>query len=399
MATISADGTAPAGALDGLKVLDLSHIASGPFATMVLADMGADVLKVEKVEFGDGSRQMDQAIRGTDSGYYLGLNKNKRSIALDLSTEEGRSVVRKLAMAADVLIENFRPGAADRLGLGYADMSASNPALIYCSITGFGSEGTMRDDTAYDIIGQAVSGIMSITGDPDRPPAKCGAPIADLTSGLFAAVGILAALAHRERTGEGQHVGSSLLGSSAALLSSYVTSQALGTPFDRVGSAHNTLAPYQAFRGADGKYFILAAGNDTFFSRTAQTIGHPELVFDQRFATNALRSRNRETLSALLGEIFATRSASEWIDDLRAAEVPVSAILDIAEMVSSPQLLVNNYIVHVDQPDIGVLPMIATPITFSSTPVSVRRPAPKLDEHHAEIIEIADDPDRWTGRV
>jgi crotonobetainyl-CoA:carnitine CoA-transferase CaiB-like acyl-CoA transferase len=399
MATNSVDGAASAGALDGLKVLDLSHIASGPFATMVLADMGADVLKVEKVEFGDGSRQMDQAIRGTDSGYYLGLNKNKRSIALDLSTDEGRSVVRKLAMAADVLIENFRPGAADRLGLGYLEMSASNPALIYCSITGFGSEGAMRGDTAYDIIGQAVSGIMSITGDPDRPPAKCGAPIADLTSGLFAAVGILAALAHRERTGEGQHVGSSLLGSSAALLSSYVTSQALGTPFDRVGSAHNTLAPYQAFRGADGKYFILAAGNDTFFSRTAQTIGRPDLAADQRFATNALRSRNRETLSALLGDIFGTRSASEWIDELRAAEVPVSAILDIAEMVTSPQLLVNNYIVHVDQPDIGVLPMIATPITFSSTPVSLRRPAPKLDEHHAEIIEIANDPDLWTGRA
>jgi crotonobetainyl-CoA:carnitine CoA-transferase CaiB-like acyl-CoA transferase len=389
-ATEQADGP-----LTGVKVLDLTHVAAGPFATMLLADMGADVIKIERPGRGDGARQMDRSIRGTDSGYYLGLNKNKRSIAVDLATQEGRRIVTTLASRADVVIENLRPGAAQRLGLGYETIAVINPDIVYCSISGFGEAGHLRDGVAYDIIGQALSGIMSITGDADRPPAKCGAPIADLTSGIFAALGIVAALNHRLRTGQGQHVGTSLLGASAALLSSYVTSQALGTPFDRVGSAHNTLAPYQAFRGSDGNFFILAAGNDRFFADAVQAVGHPELSTDPRYRTNAQRSQNREKLAAELQRVFDSQPAWQWIELLDAADVPVSPIYSITEMVADEQMGMNGYITQVDQPGIGPLPMVATPLTFSATPVSVRRHAPGLDENRDEILRVVEDPQSW----
>ena len=383
------------GPLTGIKVLDLTHVAAGPFATMLLADMGADVIKIERPERGDSARQMDQSIRGTDSGYYLGLNKNKRSIAVDLSTDEGRRIITSLASSADVFVENLRPGAAERLGLGYEAVAAIKPDIVYCSISGFGELGHLRDGIAYDIIGQALSGIMSITGDADRPPAKCGAPVADLTSGMFAALGIVAALNHRIRTGQGQYVGTSLIGASAALLSSYVTSQALGTPFNRVGSAHNTLAPYQAFRGSDGKFFIVAAGNDQFFAAVAEAVGHPELNDDPRYLTNAQRSHNREQLAKELQRIFDSRPARHWIKLLDSAGVPVSPIYDITEMVAEDQMRVNGYIIEVDQPGIGRLPMVVTPLTFSATPVSVRRHAPGLDENRDEVMRIVQDPQRW----
>jgi crotonobetainyl-CoA:carnitine CoA-transferase CaiB-like acyl-CoA transferase len=384
------------GPLAGVKVLDLSHIASGPFATMLLGDLGADVIKVERPGQGDGSRQMDISIQaGGESGYFLGLNKNKRSIALDLATSDGVAAVRSLAAGADVFIENFRPGAADRLGLGYAEIAGLRPDIVYCSITGFGSVGPLRDAIAYDIIGQAMSGIMSITGDSDRPPAKCGAPIADLTSGLFAAIGVLAALQHRARTGKGQHVSASLLGSATALVSSYVTSQALGTPFDRVGSAHNTLAPYQAFRGKDGSYFIVAAGNDRFFRNLVAELSRPDLAEDPRFDTNSHRTSNRDVLAAELQREFDRAPAEQWLSRLESAGVPVGPIYEIGDLASLEQLRVNGYIADVDHPSVGVLPVVLTPLTFSATPVSVRRPPPRLDQHRSDILKVAADPDLW----
>jgi crotonobetainyl-CoA:carnitine CoA-transferase CaiB-like acyl-CoA transferase len=384
-----------AGALSGLKVLDLTHIASGPFATMMLADMGADVIKVEKVGVGDGARQMDIAIHGSMSGYFLGLNKNKRSIALDLSSTDGHDSVLALARQADVVIENFRPGAADRLGLGYEDVQAVNQSIVYCSITGFGEQGPLRDEVAYDVVGQAISGIMSITGETDRSPAKCGAPISDLTAGLFAALGILAALHHRERTGQGQHVRTSLLGASAALLSSYVTSQAMGTPFDRVGSAHNTLAPYQAFEGSDGRHFIVAAANDKFFGATVTCVGLPELNEDARFSSNAARTEHRAELAQLLQERFISQPSEHWLRTLRDCGVPVSPIHSIAEMAALDQMAINHYVEHIDQPGIGKLPVVVTPLTFSATPVEVRTPPPALNEHHDAILAIANGAVPW----
>lgn len=377
------------GPLAGVRVLDLTHVAAGPFATMLLADMGAEVIKVERPGVGDGARQMDVSFHGGESGYYLGLNKNKRSVAVDITTEDGVALIHSLAKSADVFIENFRPGAADRRGIGYQAISKIRPDIVYCSISGFGAVGPLRDDVAYDIIGQAMSGIMSITGDSDRPPAKCGAPIADLTSGTFAALGVVAALHHRARTGQGQHVETSLLGSTAALVSSYVTSQALGTEFDRLGSAHNTLAPYQAFAGADGKFFILAVGNDHFWQRTAQAIGLDNLVADPRFITNPERSKRRAELADILQKIFDTEPASHWLEILAAAGVPVSPIYGISEMMKQPQMRENGYIVDVVHPTIGALPMTVAPITFSATPVSVRRPPPTLDQDHDAIVKIS----------
>jgi formyl-CoA transferase/CoA:oxalate CoA-transferase len=379
----------PTGPLAGVVVLDLTRVAAGPFATMLLADMGADVIKVERPGRGDDAREMDISIRGSDSGYYLGLNKNKRSIALDLASEEGLATVRALATSADVVAENFRPGVADRLGVGYEDLRALREDIIYCSINGFGDRGPMRDKIAYDIIGQAVSGIMAITGDPDRPPAKCGAPISDLASGTFAALGIVAALHHRQRTGEGQRVSTSLVGATAALLSSYVTSHALGTPFRRVGSAHNTLAPYQAFQGSDGRYFIVAAGSDMFWRKLTEAVGLAALADDPRYATNAERASRRDELAETLQRVFSGRPAAHWLQRLEAAGVPVSPINELGDLVSEPQLRENGYITDVEHPTIGPVPMVVAPLTFSQTPVNVRLPPPMLDQHREEIQALA----------
>jgi crotonobetainyl-CoA:carnitine CoA-transferase CaiB-like acyl-CoA transferase len=383
-----ADASLP-GPLTGLRVLDLTHIAAGPFATMLLADMGADVIKLERPGTGDGSRQMDVSIHDGDSGYYLGLNKNKRSIEVDLSTADGIDIVRSLARNADVVVENFRPGAADRMGIGYGDIAAIQPSIIYCSITGFGSRGPLRDAVAYDIVGQALSGIMSITGDPDRPPAKCGAPIGDLSSGLFATVGILAALHHRSQTGEGQHVGTSVLGASVSLVAPYLTSRALGTLFHRVGSGHNTLAPYQAFTGSDHKGFIVAAGNDNFFAKVVEIVGLPEFASDERFETNAARSRNRVPLADILQARFSENTSTHWLARFAERGVPASPINEIDDLANDEQLRANDYIVDVEHPTVGTLPVVAAPLTFSAAPVSVRRPPPRLDEHRADILAIA----------
>lgn len=377
------------GPLSGLCVLDLTHIASGPFATMLLADMGADVIKLERPRTGDGSRQMDVSIHDGDSGYYLGLNKNKRSIEVDLSTADGVDLVHSLARKADVVVENFRPGAADRMGVGYADLAIVQPSIIYCSITGFGPRGPLRDAVAYDIVGQALSGVMAITGEPDRPPAKCGAPIGDLSSGMFATMGILAALHHRHQTGRGQHVGTSVLGASVSLVAPYLTSHALGTAFHRVGSAHNTLAPYQAFTGSDHKGFILAAGNDGFFVKVADVVGLPGLADDERFASNTARSHNRVALADILQARFSANTSAHWLARFAERGVPASPISEIEDLAEDQQLRANGYVVDVAHPTVGTLPVVTAPLTFSATPVSVRRPPPRLDEHRADILAIA----------
>jgi crotonobetainyl-CoA:carnitine CoA-transferase CaiB-like acyl-CoA transferase len=385
----------PTGPLAGIRVLDLSHIASGPFATMLMADMGADVIKIERPGTGDGSRQMDVSIHGHDSGYYLGLNKNKRSIELDLSTADGIGTVKALAEQADVFVENFRPGAAARLGIGYSDIATIQSSIIYCSITGFGEFGALRDAVAYDIVGQALSGIMSITGEPGHPPAKVGAPISDLSSGLFATIGILAALHHRHETGQGQHVGTSLLGASVSLVASYLTSHALGTQFSRVGSAHNTLAPYQAFVGSDEEPFILAAGNDKFFTKVTAVVALPDLMTDRRFETNKARTSNRELLADILQTRFATRSSAYWLSKLAEAGVPASPVRSIEELSDDQTLRANNYVTDVTHPSLGQLPVIVAPLTFSRTPVSVRRSPPGLNEHREEILAIARGDGEW----
>ena len=375
----------PSGPLAGIRVLDLTRVASGPFSTMLLGDLGADVLKVERPGAGDDSRHMDISFREGSSGYYLGLNKNKRSIAIDLKDPDGVALVRRLAVWADVVVENFRVGVADRLGVGYEELREASSNLIYCSISGFGPESSDPSEPIYDIVGQAVTGIMHITGQPDGPPAKCGAPIADFTAGIFATAGIIAALYHRERTGEGQKVEVPLVGATLNLVASYLPGRALGTPFERVGSAHNTLAPYQAFRGADDDYFIVGVANDDFWHRLVALLDLRELGNDPRFSTNAERTRRRDELAVLLQNRFAERPAAEWIAALRAADIPTSKVYNLDDVLAEPYYRANGFIVDVTQQSGETVPVVMGPWLFSKTPVSLRLPPPTLDEHGDDI--------------
>ena len=378
-------GTKPRLPLEGIKVLDLSRIASGPYCTMVLGNLGATVIKVERPNGGDDSRHMDVSIHKGNSGYYLGLNNKKRSIALDLKSEEANSMIPALAGWADICIENFRPGVIDRLGYGYEAMRKINPRLIYCSISAFGTHGPLSKRAGYDLIAQALSGIMDITGDPDRLPAKCGAPIADIATGANAVIGILAALHHRALTGEGQKVETTLIGGALSLLSSYLPGRAMGTPFKRVGSAHNTLAPYQAFTGSDDRNFVLAAGNDAFWQKTAAAIGADHLAQDPAYKTNPERARRRDELAAKLQAIFATKPAREWVEQLVEGGVPASDVYTIDDVIAEPHFREIDLVVNIEHPQLGPIPNVATPITFSASPASPRNPPPSLDEHGEEI--------------
>lgn len=377
------------GPLNGVRVLDMTRVAAGPFCTMILADLGATVLKIEREGIGDDTRSMDLSVRGEVSGYFLGLNKNKRSIALDLKSDKAGEVVRALASWADVFVQNFRLGAVERLGFDYEALSQINPRLVYCSISAFGSRGPKKDWVGYDIIGQAMSGIMDITGEPDRPPAKAGAPVADIASGTFAAVGILAALFERESSGLGQKVETSLLGSAVNLIAPYVSSRALGTIFDRVGSGHNTLAPYQSFQGSDGRYFILAVGNDSFWRKTTAAIGATELAADESLATNPQRVSRREELADRLQEIFSGAEADRWVTRLREAGVPVSPIFTIDDVIAEPHFREAGFITEVAHPTVGSVPVTVTPLEFSRTNLVVHQAPPMLDEHGDEILELA----------
>jgi crotonobetainyl-CoA:carnitine CoA-transferase CaiB-like acyl-CoA transferase len=384
----------PAGLLDGVKVLDLTRVASGPFATQLLADLGATVIKVERPDRGDDSRHMDASGVPGISGYYLGLNRGKRSYTLDFKTEQGARKIRALTRWADIVIENFRPGVAERLGAGYEDLRTINPRIIYCSISAFGTDGPLKDNLGYDIVAQAMSGIMAITGDADRPPAKCGAPIADVSAGAMAAIGILAALYKRALTGEGQRVETTLIGSAIALLAPYLGGQTLGTKFGRHGSRHNTIAPYQAFSGSDGHYFVVAVGNESFWGKLCAAIGSPELAVDPEFATNNLRMAHVDELEDRLQQIFGHRPAREWYELLTKHGVPASLILDLDEVIAEEHFSSLGVVNDVDCRELGQVPLTGTPLKFSGYPVGSHLPPPRLGEHNSEVdmlIESYDD--------
>ncbi len=376
--------------LEGVKVLDLSRVASGPYCTMVLANLGALVIKIEKPKVGDDSRHMDVSIHKGNSGYFMGLNNNKRSIALDLKSPEAQTVIRTLAGWADVCIENFRPGVVERLGFDYDTLHEINPRLVYCSISAFGTHGPLSQRVGYDLIAQALSGIMDITGDSDRLPAKCGAPIADIATGANAAIGIIAALFQRSTTGQGQKVETNLIGGALSLLSSYLPGRAMGTPFRRVGSAHNTLAPYQAFTGSDGRNFVLAAGNDSFWQKTAAAIGATDLARDPNYHTNPDRTRRREELAGKLQAIFSQQPARHWVDLFAGAGVPASDVYSIDDVIAEPHFREIGLVVDIEHPQLGPIPNVATPLKFSSGASSPRRPPPSLDEHGDEIRALVE---------
>lgn len=373
------------GPLDGVRLLDLSSQLSGPYCAMLLGDLGADVVKVERPGRGDDARGMAPFVRG-ESAPFMTFNRNKRSITLDLKAPDGLAVARRLAERADVLLENWRPGAAARLGLGWAEVHALNPRLVYCSISGFGQTGPYAGRGGFDRIAQGMSGLMSITGEEDGPPLPVPLPVADIGAGMFATIGILAALAHRARTGEGQVVDASLLETPIAWAvyeaSSYF---ATGVVPERLGPGHRTNAPYQAFRTADG-WINLGGGSPGFWPVICRVLGVVELLNDPRFATAALRVEHRKALEAVLEARFLTAPAAEWLARLEAAGVPAGPVLTYDQVFGDPHVAARAMAVEVEHPRAGATRVLGIPLKLSATPGSIRRPAPMLGQHTDEIL-------------
>ena len=360
---------------------------AGPYCAMLLSDMGARVIKVEPPD-GDSTRAMAGA-RGGDSAAFGAVNRGKLGMVLDLSQQAGREVFTRLARSADILIENFRPGVMARLGLDYPRLALENPRLIYASISGFGQTGPDASRGGFDLVAQGLSGIMSVTGEPDGPPVKAGIPITDLGAGLFALTGILAALHWRAASGRGQHIDTSLFEAGLALSVWEATEYFSGRGIpQRLGSAHRMVAPYQAFRCADG-FINIGAANDRSFARLAATLGHPEWTTDERFATASTRVANRDSLSALIEAVTGTASREAWLQQLDAAGVPCGPILDYAEAFAHRQAQAREMSVTVPHPIMGDTRMIGTPLKLSATPLDARRRAPMLGEHTDDVLLAA----------
>ncbi len=374
-------------ALDGIRVLDVTQVMAGPYCAMMLADLGAGVIKVEPPA-GDSTRQMPGA-SGTDSPAFNAVNRGKRSIVLDLKTVEGRDVFTRLARSSDILIENYRPGVMTSLGLDYAALSSANPRLIYASISGYGQTGPRRGKGGFDLIAQGVSGIMSITGDPGGPPVKAGVPVTDLGAGLFALVGILAALEHRHRTGRGQQIDTSLVDAGVALSVWEATEYFSGAGVPAaLGSAHRMNAPYQAIRCADG-YITLGAANERLFRRLCEALGHTEWGDDPAFSNNASRVTHREALAARIESITAAQPRAHWLALLDANDIPCGPINDYAQVFADPQVLAREMVVETDHPTLGHMRTLGSPIKLSATPPDVSRRAPQFGEHTDEVLAEA----------
>ncbi|RYU13360.1 CaiB/BaiF CoA transferase family protein [Nocardioides iriomotensis] len=370
------------GPLAGVLVADFSRILAGPYASMLMADMGADVVKVESPG-GDDTRTWVPPVRDGESTYYLGVNRNKRSVALDLRDAHDNELARELAARADVVLENFKPGGLAKYGLDYAAVSATNPSVVYASITGFGSGGGAALP-GYDLMVQAISGLMSLTGSPDGPPYRAGISIFDVMSGMQATIGVLAALRHRHVSGRGQHVEVNLLSTALSGLvnqaSAYVAG---GTVPTRMGNSHPSLFPYEPLPTADGE-LIVTSGNDNQFARLCRVLGIPEVAEDERFATNQDRTANREALRPLLVERLATRNRDEWFRELIDAGVPCGPINTVAEGVAFATELGLDPVVEVGTGD-RVIPSVRNPVTFSETPTSYHSAPPLLDEHGDDV--------------
>ncbi len=377
---------APSGPLAGLRVLDLSRILSGPFATMIFADLGAEVIKLENPATGDDTREWAPPYQGDQSAYFLAVNRNKRGVAVDLKSERGREIALRLAEQADVLVENFRPGTAARLGLGYEELAARNPRLIYASISGFGQTGPYASEPGYDAIAQALGGLMSVTGESDGEPVRAGNSAADLGAAMWAAVGILAALHARATTGRGDWIDISLLDGQIAWLTYLAGGYfATGEVPRRYGSAHPSIVPYQALRTADG-YLMVAVGNDTLWQRFAPLIGLPELADDPRFATNPDRVAHRAELIPLVEAALAGRGSAEWADELSRVGIPAGAINTIDRALVHPQVQARGMVLTTEHPTAGTLHMAGSPIKLSQHATTVRRPPPLLGEHTDEVL-------------
>ena len=373
------------GPLTDLLVLDVTRVLAGPYAGMVLADLGAEVIKVERPGQGDDARGFGPFRHGV-SAYFASVNRGKQSLTLDLKAREGRELFLRLAADADVVIENFRPGVMARLGLGYEELRERHPRLIYAACSGFGQTGPYRDRPAYDVVIQAMGGIMSITGEEGRPPVRVGVSIADITAALCTVVGILGALHHRERTGEGQLVDVAMLDCQVGILENAIARYFVGgiVP-ERLGTRHPSVTPFQAFDAADGPV-VVAVGNDRLWATFCRLVGLDELIDDARFATNAARAEHVTELSPVLADIFAQHPAAWWLAELEAAGIPCGPINSIDRLAADPQIAAREMIQEVVDPVAGPMQMAGVPIKLSSTPGAIAGPAPALGEHTDAIL-------------
>lgn len=376
----------PSAVLDDILVIDLSHVLAGPYCTMILGDLGATVLKIERPDGGDDTRQFGPPFLAEESAYYLGLNRNKWSVALDFSSEEGKRQLIELLRQADILVENFRPGSLERKGLGYEVLKEINPGLIYCSIRGYNEKSAERDQPGYDLIAQAESGLMSITGEVNGPPLPMGVPITDITTGLFACISLLAALRVRERTGEGQYISVSLQETAVSLLSD-VASGYLATSQEpqRCGNGHPMLVPYQEFE-TSSRRIVVAAGNDRLYTRLCRILGMEELGTDPRFCTNAQRVQHRADLIPLLQAAFLQRDADSWLETLRAAGIPCGLVRTVGEMFRDPQVQASGMLWECDHPTAGKIRLVGSPLHLSKTPPRLYKAPPLLGADTSTVL-------------
>lgn len=372
--------------LAGITVLDLTQIMAGPFCTMLLADMGANVIKVEKPGTGDDTRNMGPPFINGESAAFLGINRNKRGIVLNLKDQRGLDILRRMVKNSDVLVQNFRTGTLERMGLDYNSLKALNPKMVYCAISGFGATGPYKNLGGFDLVAQGMSGIMSVTGHPDSPPVKAGVPITDLNAGMLAAYGILTAYINRLRTGEGQMVDTSLLEAGIAYTfwesAEYFATGNIPAP---KGSGHRLNAPYQAFYTSDG-YINIGAANQANWERLCKSIGRQDLLDNPAYRTNSARMNNLEELVGILQDTFASNNVEHWIDILQNAGVPCGPIYNMDQVYNDPHVKARDMLVEVIHPKAGPVKNIGIPIKLSETPASIRMPAPTLGQHTHEIL-------------
>ena len=374
-------------ALAGMRVIDLTQVMAGPFCTMMLGDLGADVIKVEPPGGGDQTRHSwGRSGKGTDGPAFFALNRNKRSVVLDLRSAEGRDKFYSLISDADVVIENYRPGVAGRLGIDYDTLRELNPGLIYASISGFGQTGPYSERPGYDLIAQGMSGVISVTGQPGGPPAKAGLPVADLGAGMFCLYGILGAYVYKQKTGEGQRLETSLFESALALSVWEATEYwASGNVPRPTGTAHRMSAPYQAFRTNDG-WMTIGANNQRLWGILCKSLGRPELASDERFLANTDRMRNRQLLGEILEEILAAHSTEYWVERLLADGVPAGPILDYSQVLDDPHVIFREMVQSIPHPVEGEVRTLGFPVKFSVTPAATTRHPPLLAEHQSELF-------------
>ena len=371
--------------LAGLKVLDLSRVLAGPYAAMMLADYGADVVKIEPPEVGDDSRAFGPFV-GKESAYFMSLNRNKRSMTLNLKEQAAKDLFKEMVKKADVVLENYRPGTMEKFGLGYEELKAINPKLIYAACSGFGHSGPYMLKPAYDVVVQAMGGIMSITGAENGEPTRVGASVGDIIAGLFTTIGLMMALHHREATGEGQKVDVAMLDCQVAVLENAISRYFVsGTVPKPLGNRHPSITPFESFTASDG-HVIVGAGNDRLWEKLCNMLGHADLIADERFNTNSNRTKNAKALKVILDESFKAKTIQTWLSELEAAGIPCAPINTIDKIVNDPQIKAREMIVEVEHPVAGPLHMPGVPIKMSATPGSVDAPAPLLGQHTAEIL-------------